>query len=49
MEKEAENLKEENCDSDQDEWVGPLPSEATTEPQTKKRKVLDHEKLFLEK
>lgn len=33
---------------EEEEWVGPLPSEAT-EPQPKKRKVLNHEKLFLEK
>lgn len=35
-------------DEPEDEWIGPLPTEAT-EPQAKKRKVLNHEKLFLEK
>lgn len=34
--------------SEDEEWVGPLPSEAT-EPQAKKRKVLHFEKLFLDK
>jgi hypothetical protein len=41
----AEKEKEE---SSEDEWVGPKVSEAT-EPQPKKRKILHHEKLFLEK
>lgn len=45
-EKTAEETKEAN--DEEEEWVGPLPSEAT-EPQPKKRKVLHHEKLFLEK
>lgn len=36
--------------SEEEEWVGPLPSEQqATEPQAKKRKVLNFEKLFLEK
>lgn len=34
--------------SGEEEWVGPLPSEAT-EPQAKKRKILHFEKLFLDK
>lgn len=39
----------EKAESSEDEgWVGPLPSEAT-EPQAKKRKVLHFEKLFLDK
>jgi hypothetical protein len=46
----AESTQEDSKDdSDNDsEWVGPLPSEAT-EHQPKKRKVLHHEKLFLDK
>lgn len=43
-----ENEVQAETENDQEEWVGPLPSEAT-EPQTKKRKVLHHEKLFLDK
>ena len=43
-----EEPPKEDSEASQDEWVGPLPSEAT-EPVTKKRKVLNHEKLFLEK
>lgn len=50
QEEETEKEVEKEADEDisQDEWVGPLPSEAT-EPQAKKRKVLNHEKLFLDK
>jgi hypothetical protein len=35
-------------DNEEEEWVGPMPSEAT-EPATKKRKVLQYEKLYLDK
>ena len=45
-EKVVENDKEDS--NEDEEWVGPLPSEAT-EHQPKKRKILHHEKLFLEK
>lgn len=48
MEKIEEKPPQEEHESDQEEWVGPLPSEAT-EPEVKKRKILHHEKLFLEK
>jgi hypothetical protein len=44
--KVAEEIKE--ASDDEEGWVGPLPSEAT-EPQRKKQKILNHEKLFLEK
>lgn len=44
--KTEEEKKEES--DEEDEWVGPLPSEAT-EPQPKRRKILNHEKLFLQK
>lgn len=42
---------EEDTASDQEEWIGPTPAEATEtgEPQTKKRKVLQYEKLFIDK
>ena len=43
-----ENKAQEETENDHEEWVGPLPSEAT-EPEAKKRKVLHHEKLFLDK
>lgn len=43
-----EKQPQEDENQSQEEWVGPLPSEAT-EPQAKKRKVLLHEKLFLDK
>jgi hypothetical protein len=48
MEKPAQDEKE---NGEEEEWVGPLPSEATdaTEPPTKKVKVLLHEKLFIDK
>lgn len=38
-------------ESEEEEWIGPTPSEATesSEPQPKKRKVLKYEKLFVEK
>jgi hypothetical protein len=35
-------------DDQEEEWVGPTPGEMT-QPPTKKRKVLQHEKLFLDK
>lgn len=39
-----ENLPKDDAEKDQEEeWIGPMPSEA------KKRKVLNHEKLFLDK
>ena len=51
-----EDSKEKSPPPQQDEaedegWVGPLPSEASEviEPQPKKRKILQHEKLFLDK
>lgn len=40
--------KQEEDDGEDQEWIGPLPTEAS-EPQQKKRKVLQHEKLFLDK
>lgn len=43
-----EKPQEEEAENSPDEWVGPMPSEAT-EPQAKKRKVLQYEKLFLDK
>lgn len=47
--KPEKSVEETKAESDEEEeWVGPLPSEAT-EPQAKKRKILNHEKLFLEK
>lgn len=51
----TENIEEkptqEDPDSDQEEWIGPTPAEAieTGEPQAKKRKVLQFEKLYIEK
>lgn len=30
-------------------WIGPLPTEAAEKPQRKKLKVLEHEKLYLDK
>lgn len=55
MEAETEKIVAENQESkaaeseeSQEEWIGPLPTEAAPEPQKKKRKVLHHEKLFLE-
>ncbi len=45
MEKEPERPQDED---QEDEWVGPTPSEMA-QPPTKKRKVLQHEKLFLDK
>ena len=45
-----ENASEITKESSSDEeWIGPTPSEATSEqPPAKKRKVLLYEKLFLE-
>lgn len=43
-----ESTPQEEAENSPDEWVGPLPTEAT-EPQAKKRKILNHEKLFLDK
>lgn len=43
-----EEPQQDEPEINQDEWIGPLPTEAS-EPQAKKRKVLNHEKLFLEK
>ena len=34
-------------DDDDDEWVGPMPSEAAA-PVVKKRKILDFEKVYLD-
>lgn len=45
MEKEPTKAVE---DDQEDEWVGPTTAEMT-QPPTKKRKVLQHEKLFLDK
>lgn len=46
--KAPEITKEAESSSDE-EWIGPLPSEAASEqPPAKKRKVLLYEKLFLE-
>ncbi|KAG5673041.1 hypothetical protein PVAND_003119 [Polypedilum vanderplanki] len=39
--------KEDVQDNEDEEWVGPMPSEAT-EPVAKKRKILLHEKLYLD-
>lgn len=37
------------ADSEDEEWIGPMPTEAASEqPPAKKRKVLLYEKLFLE-
>lgn len=38
-------------ESDSEEWIGPTPAEAveTGEPQAKKRKILLHEKLYIDK
>lgn len=44
---EKEPLKNQEDDQD-DEWVGPTPEEMT-QPQPKKRKILQYEKLFLDK
>lgn len=43
-----EEPQKEDAENSSEEWVGPMPSEAV-EPQPKKRKVLNHEKLFLDK
>lgn len=43
-----EEVQKEDAENSSEEWVGPMPSEASG-PQIKKRKVLSHEKLFLDK
>lgn len=45
---EKEIAVTEETEIEQEEWVGPLPTEAT-DHQAKKRKILHHEKLFLDK
>lgn len=47
-ENDEEKPPQEEEENSADEWVGPLPTEAT-EPQAKKRKILHFEKLFLDK
>lgn len=51
MEKSEEKPSQAESDSEQEEWIGPTPAEATEtgEPQAKKRKVLLHEKLYIDK
>lgn len=44
----AEPQQDDTENNSEEEWVGPMPSEAT-EPQAKKRKILNHEKLYLAK
>lgn len=48
-EKGTKRPKDENesSDSDSDEWVGPMPSEAVVATQEKKRKTLEYEDLYL--
>ncbi|KAL7048172.1 hypothetical protein ACKWTF_003251 [Chironomus riparius] len=43
MESEKHSLEEE-----QEEWIGPLPTEDSSQPQKKKQKILPHEKLYLD-
>lgn len=43
-----ENQPQEEAENSPEEWIGPTPLEAT-EPQPKKRKILNHEKLYLDK
>lgn len=42
-----EHSDEEGGGSDSEGWVGPLPSEALAQGPQKKRKVLEHEELYL--
>jgi len=44
MEAEKHSLEEE-----QEEWIGPLPTEDSSQPQKKKQKILMHEKLYLDR
>lgn len=38
-----------SIEDEQEEWIGPLPSEDSSQPQKKKQKILQHEKLYLDK
>uniref|UniRef100_G3PT16 Peptidylprolyl isomerase domain and WD repeat containing 1 n=1 Tax=Gasterosteus aculeatus aculeatus TaxID=481459 RepID=G3PT16_GASAC len=45
LKRKAEDEPDEEGDAEEDEWVGPLPNEAST---AKKRKVLEYERVYLE-
>uniref|UniRef100_A0A8C9Z863 peptidylprolyl isomerase n=1 Tax=Sander lucioperca TaxID=283035 RepID=A0A8C9Z863_SANLU len=45
LKRKAEDTQDGEGDGEEEEWVGPMPSEAIT---TKKRKVLDYERVYLD-
>ncbi|KAF3849261.1 hypothetical protein F7725_015758 [Dissostichus mawsoni] len=45
LKRKAEDVQDEKGDAEEEEWVGPMPNEAS---QPKKRKVLEYERVYLD-